>query len=340
MTRNPSLPRRQVVLALALAALVATAGCSSFLNSGDGGSSGQAAQLDSVPNDADVVAYVDVDGMTADETLRSIANTALQAQAEQSEYSSGPSSVTEMLSQFENESGLSPTKFDDVTFFGQTPEAGSSNSENAGMIVTSEFTEDELVNALSEGETDLSEQPYKGTTLYTYGPDGQNAFAMLGDGTFAMGDTDAVKSVLDVRAGDTQALQGDLRTAFENTDSGYLRFAVNVPQDQIPADRMNSEAPINTSAFSSVEYVSGSLSTAGEVVNVKVNLVSASPDTAARTYDVLNGAISIYRGSGSEQIRKALEQVSVEQNGDTVTVSFADDKASIEEMITQLYSSS
>lgn len=328
------------MLALALAALVATAGCSSFLNSGDGASSGQAAQLDRVPNDAEMVMYVDVDGMAGDQTLRSIANTALEAQAEQSEYSTGPTSVSEMLSQFENESGLSPQKFDDVTFFGQAPKSSGSGSENAGMIVTSEFSKDELVTALSEGETELSEQTYKGTTLYTYGEDGDSAFAMLGDGTFALGDVDAVKSVLDVEAGDSQALKGELRTQFENTDSGYLRFAMNVPQDQIPAEEMNSEAPINTSAFNSVEYVSGSLSTSGDVVNAKVNLVSESSDTASRTKDVLDGALSLYKGAGNEQIRTALKQVSVEQNGDTVSITFADNKASIEEMITKLYSAS
>lgn len=339
MTRKPRIPSRQVVVALALAALVATAGCSSFLNSGDGDSSGGTTHLDSVPNDAEMVIYVDVDGMAGDESLRSIANTALEVQAEQSDYSSGPTSVSEMLAEFESESGLSPKKFDDVTIFGQ-PEAGASSSENGGMIVSSEFSEDELLTALSENGNDPSEQTYQGKTLYTYGANGEEAMAVLGDGTFAMGDLDAVESVLDVRAGDAQALQGDLRTEFEETDLGYVQFAMDVPQEQIPAEEMNSDAPVDTSAFNSVQYVSGSLSTSGDVVDANLNLLSESSDDASRTHDVLDGAISLYEGAGNDQIRNALEQVSVEQNGDTVSVSFTDDKGSIEEMITKLYSSS
>lgn len=344
MTRRFSLPSRQIVLAVVFAALVATAGCSSFTNSSDDGNGGDgvgdAAKLDSVPDDAEMVAYVDVDGLSGDQSLRSIANTALEVQAEQSEYSTGPTSISGMRSEFENQSGLSPTKFDDVTFFGTTPESGAPNSDSGGMIVTSEFSEDEFVTALEEGDNDLTEETYKDTTLYTYGMDGDNAVAVLGDGTFAMGDHDAVKAVVDVRAGDKQALQGDLRAELTETDSGYVQFAMHVPQDQIPTNEMDSDAPVNMSAFNSVQYVSGSLSTTGDVVDANINLVSASTDSASRTNDVLDGAISLYKGAGNEQIRTVLEQLSVDQNGDTVTVSFSDDAASIEAVITKLYSSS
>lgn len=311
--------------------MLATAGCSGILNSDDNG--GDGAQLDSVPANAQMVGYVDVDGAVSDDSLRSLANTMLEMQAESSPYYDGPVSVSEMLEQTENESGLDPSGVHDVTFFGSAEATSSMNAEHSGMILASEYSEDELVSAMREEGTELSEGTYKETTLYTYGYEDDTALAVLGDGAFALGDRAAVESVVDVRAGDTDAIGGDLRAAYENTNDGYVRFAMDVPQQQVPADQIGAGSPVNTSAFNTIQYVSGSFSTSGDEVSMNVDLTSESESSATRTHDVLQGGISLYSGMTEGELRTALQKLSVSQDGDTVTVSYTNTVSELETLI-------
>lgn len=322
---------RKALLAIAVTAMLATAGCSGILSSG--GSADGGAKLDSVPADAQMVGYVGVDGAVADDSLRSLANTMLEAQAENSRYYEGPTSVAEMIDKTKNKSGLDPAKVHDVTFFGTTEASATTGGERTGMILTSEFSEDELVSAMREEGSELSESTYEGTTLYTYGYEDNSALAVLGDGTFALGDTAAVKSVIDVRAGNQDAIGGDLRASFENTRDGYLRFAMNVPQQQVPADRIGAGSPINTSAFNTIQYVSGSFYTSGDEVGMNIDLTSESESSATRAHDVLKGGISLYSGMTDGQLQSALKKLSVSQNGDTVTVSYTNTVSNLESLI-------
>jgi hypothetical protein len=337
MLRPDSIRARRALLAVALASMLVTAGCTGFLDSGDGSSAG-GAQLSAVPNDATVVGYVDAAGMVEDDSLRELANAAFEAQNANSEYYSGPTSVEAWLDQMQNQSGLDPTKVQDLTFFGTAGENVPTNAQQAGMIIRTDFTEDELVSSMKDSGTEFSTETYKDTTLYTYGYENQNGLAALGDGSFAVGDLAAVKSVLDVQAGDTDALSGDLTTQFQNTDDGYVRFAASVPQDQVPTEQLGQGSPINTSAFNTVQYVSGSMATSGDTVSTQMNLVSQSSDDAARISDVMDGALSVYSGVGNDQVRKTLENIEVAQNGDTVTVSFSDSVDTLKERIEMLYS--
>jgi hypothetical protein len=326
-----SVLNRKAALAVAFAALVATSGCSGILGSDSSADGG--AKLDSVPADAQMVGFVDIDGAVADDSLRSLANTFFETRSENSQYYSGPESVSEMLDQAENESGLDPSKVHDLTFFGSAEASTGMSGEQAGMILTSEYSEDELVSAMREEGTELSESTYKETTLYTYGYEGNSALAVLGDGTFALGDTAAVESVVDVRAGDTDAISGDLRANYENTRDGYVRFAMNVPQEKVPADRIGAGSPVNTSAFNTVQFVSGSFYTSGEEVSMEIDLTSEDESSATRTHDVIDGGISLYSGMVDGELRTALEKLSVSQNGDTVTVSYTNTVSELEELI-------
>lgn len=324
------------MLAVALAAMLVTAGCTGILGSG-GESGGSGAQLDSVPANAEFVGYVDASGMVGDDSLRTLANTALETQAQTSQYYEGPESVSEMLDTLEEESGLDPQKFNDVTFFGSPGDTVATNAEQAGMIVTTEFSEDEIISSMEESGTELAEESYGDTTVYTYGFENQNAVAALGDGTFALGDTAAVKSVVDVESGDADALSGELRSEYKDTDDGYVRFAMNVPQEQIPSEQLGANSPLDTSAFNTVQFVSGSFSTSGDSVTANVNMVSESSGDASRTADLVDGALSIYSGVGNEQIRSTLEKLSVSQNGDTTTVSFTDNVENLQELVETMY---
>ncbi|WP_232685820.1 hypothetical protein [Halobacterium zhouii] len=322
---------RNAVVAIAVVAMLATSGCAGMLNSEASASGG--AKLDSVPANAQMVGYVDAAGAVGDDSLRSLANTMLEAQAENSEYYEGPTSVAGMLDEAKNSSGLDPSNVHSVTFFATAEATSSMNAEHSGMVLASAYSEDELVSAMREEGSELSKSSYKETTLYTYGYSDDSALAVLGDGTFALGDVSAVKSVVDVRAGDQDAVGGDLRATYENTRDGYLRFAMDVPQKQVPADRIGAGSPVNTSAFNTVQFVSGSFYTSADEVGLDVSFTSKTESDASRVHDVVKGGISLYSGMVDDELRNALQKLSVSQSGDTVTVSYVNTVSNLETLL-------
>lgn len=338
MTRRFSIGGRRALVAVALVAMLATAGCTGVLNSGgDGASGGGGAKLDSVPASAEMVGYVNVDAAMSDDAVRSLANTYIETFMA-GDYYEGPSDVSGWMERVENQTGLDPAKVDGVTFFGESTDTSPTAASQAGMVVVTEFTEDELVSSMEDAGTELSKETYQDTTLYTYGYEGGNALAVLGDGTFAVGDTASVESIVDVRAGNADAVGDTLRSAYEDTRDGIVRFAADVPQSQLPAEQIGTGSPVNTSAFNTVETVSGTFYTSGDTVGMETTLTSESEADASRITDVVDGGISLYKGMGNEQIRDALEQVSVAQDGSSVTVTYEDTVQNIQDAVEKLTS--
>jgi hypothetical protein len=335
MLSSARLVPRQAVLAVAVAAMLATAGCTGVVPGSDSGSA-SGAQLDNVPADATFVGHVDVSGMADDESLRAIVNTALEANAEMETYD-GPTSVEEMLAETENESGLDPTKVNGMTIFGTEAEASIESASSSGAIVASSYSESEMVAAIEDSDdVTLTEQTYEETTLYA-DETGEYAVGVLGDGTFAVGSQAVVQTVIDVRAGNVDAVSGDLVTTFENTDDDYVRMAMEVPQSEVPTEQYEGATSFNVSAFNTVEYVSMTFGTGDDSVETTVNMVTTSESDAERTYEVIDGALSLYAGMGSEEASELLDAVSVEQNGDTVSVTYTDSVEDIQEWVERLY---
>jgi len=335
MSDSPPSTRRLALLAVGLSALLVTAGCAGSIGglgeSGDGG-----AHLDSVPASAEYVAYVDAAGMASDESLRSIANTALDARSEHDD--DAPADVDAMFEEAESDSGLDPSKVEAVTAFGTAAESPMAGDESSAMVLSTSYSEDDLVAAMEAEDAELTEETYSDTTLYAYegGEEYEGVLAVLGDGTFAVGDRSEVEAVVDVRAGDADALGGDLAAAFEDTDDGYVRFAMATPSDDASED-VASEAPMDASALENVSFVSGSFATGDGNVTSTVNLVTASESDAEQTYELVDGALSLYASMGDGEARDALDAVSVEQDGESVTVTHTDTVENVEAHVEALY---
>lgn len=342
-----ALPLRRVVVALAVAVLVTTAGCASFTGGGGGGGASADAQLDSVPARADTIAFVDVQGMLGDTNLRGIADTYFEQQAEvYGEYYNGPNSTEEALSEIQNESNLDPSGFETMTVFSSAKrQADSQSGDFSGAIVTSSYTKSDIKTTLDEeSSTSYSTETYGETTLWVAEKDPysntQDAIAWLGDGRFVVGNVDAVKSVVDVENGDSDAVSGDLRDTFENTRSGYVQFAMSVPQQQFDAGNYQS-SQFDTSTFNSVQTVSGAFYTSGSDVGMTMNLVANTSADASDIEDVTSGALSLYKGLvEDETMKQNLENVAVTKDGATVTVSYENSAANIQAAVEELYNTS
>lgn len=333
--------RRQPLLALLVTALVVTAGCSGILPGSDG--SGEAgAALDSVPAKATAVTYVDVDGLLESDAHTRLLNTYLSELANATEGYDGPTTAAEVIENAENETELDLSTIDAVTLFSA---AGTAN-DYSGAIVTGSFTEQGFVDAQAASQSyNYSETTYAGHTLYVPVDPPRYAdetyIGVLGDGKMVTGTETAVKDAIDVSAGNADPVSGAVRTAFQNSRDGFLRFGATVPQDQLPTDAANRSLPIDANVYSSVTTVWGAHYVDGDTVGATVTMEATSVDAAKDVRDVTDGAVSLASGYVTEEtVKDQLRAITVERDGTAVTVTYENGVGSLESVIEALFESS
>ncbi|MFB6111447.1 MAG: hypothetical protein ABEJ35_02810 [Halobacteriaceae archaeon] len=331
-------PTPRGVLAVALiAVLVVSAGCSGLSLGGDSGG-GDGGALDSVPGTADAITYVDVDGIVTSDQHRALANAFFEAAANSSEEYDGPTSVDDALADAQNNTSVDLTKIYEVTIFSSSNQSG----EYSAAIVETGLSESAFIAALERDQPyNLTEESYNGHTLYVPAessePSDSNYVGVLSDGTFVTGTEAAVKDAIDTVEGDVDPISGDVVTAFQNTRDGFIRFASNVPQDQLPTDSANRSVPINTQVYETVTLVSGSQYVDGQTVGLAVTMQTESESAATDVRDATDGAVSLASAYVSEEsFQNQLRNVSVTQDGADVTVRFENSVSSLESVIERL----
>ncbi|QDX41561.1 hypothetical protein [Salarchaeum sp. JOR-1] len=334
---------RSVAAVLAVAMLVSTAGCAGLLTD-DGGSASAAAQLDSVPANVDSLAFVDVESMLEDDTLRGVANTYFSEMNASSPYYSGPASVSEAIADAENDTGLSATQFETVTAFSNASEQADTDSGSFnGALVTSSLSKTELKSAVTnQTGMEFSTETYGNATIWVP----ESAFASgsvvgwLGDGAFVTGTESAVKAVVDVRAGDAPAVSGDLRQTFADTRAGYVKFAMTVPQQELDTGPYASETQFASETLNSVQVVSGAFYVEDTDIGGVTHVVTNTSSAATNIMQVMQGALSAYELASEEAAAETLDKIEVTSEGTTVTVSYENAASNIENAIESAYNES
>ncbi|MFB6136653.1 MAG: hypothetical protein ABEJ04_07820 [Halobacteriaceae archaeon] len=330
-----------------VALLAVSAGCSGLPTGSDGGVQSSPA-LDSVPAGADVVGYVDVQGALGDDAVRTVLNESIALSSRSSMDEDAPDTLAAAIAEAENESELDLSAFASVTFYGRTNTTGDASYSAA--VLSTGWAESDLVAAMENDSTySLEETTYEGQTLYeptggsetvVAGEDLGSWVGVLGDGSYVVGSESAVKDALDVSAGNADRLSGDLRTAFEDTGDGYLRYAVAVPQEEFDAGQVSPG--MNTDVFNDVTLVSGSLYTEGEDISLETTLTFQSDSAAGDARDVLKGAVTTYRGLVEDNQTKQLlseEHLTVEADGSTVVVTSTNSADDVVSILEKLYGS-
>lgn len=331
---------RNVVIAVAAVVLLAGVGAAALqtglLSSGEE----QASDVDAstqVPGDVEIVMHVDMD-IIDDENTRTLVN----SQLEKSEMDDEPQSIEEAITEIENESELQIQDADEIMVYGQNPETTvgmESTDEYIGIIMHGAWSEEDFVAAFNENNDDqtFEETTYKEQTLYV--ADGEGEFqddmylGVLGNGQFVAGSEDAVKDALDVEAGDASAWSGELRSKYDNTRDGYITFAMDVPQDELPEED-SSSTPIDTSAFSEIEYMSGVYYTSGDNMGMEMDMNVNGTESAQKLTEVTDGALSLATGFvEDEQATEALRNIEVSRDESTVSITFEDSVSNIQELI-------
>jgi hypothetical protein len=290
---------------------------------------------DSVPEDVDVVMYMDP-GVAEDETTADLVNGLINiSKDQQGEFYSGPDDYEAVMEQAESNSSLDIDDLNSVTVYGKYPDNASSTVGMAqdsyvGVLVNSEWSEAEFMNEVENG-TDYEEDEYEGRTIYEQtsasaaGTEGY--IGVLGDGQYVIGTEDAVEDAIDVETGSMDPFSGDLRTAYDDTRSGentYLKFAANFPEEETLEQAGTGVASSEQfTAVTNIAAMSGSYYTDGDGIGMQMRLETGNEDDADDLAALVDGGVTTVKQSArTNETQRLLDEVEVSRDGTVVKMTF------------------
>jgi len=253
-----------------------------------------------------------------------------------------PANASAALDKVENESGLDPRAVDEVVVFQQHRE-NYTQPQYSGAIVHADWNESAVVDAVSNS----SEQTYVNTTVdgvtvykpeateeseeedeISFGaPEPEQWVAVLDDGEYVFGTEQAVNDTIQVAVGEADPVDGDLRSAYDDTKDGYFRYAqrsqnVNVTRiNQTMGQRTGLNVTAYAQAYNDLHVTSGSYYLTDDGLGFQSRTLTNSTDTARDVQDLTQGFISIQAGAiQNETIENELRSTEVSRDGTTVTV--------------------
>lgn len=284
--------------------------------------------VDLVPAGADTVTYVNVDQARSDRAIRKVLDTALEVTP------GGADSTEEALASFENETGLDPAGLHHATGFSRyEADTGEGATDYSATVLRSDWEESAVVAAVEGENVTLERREVDGYTVYepTGGVEAEDSWlAVLGDGTYVLGTERATKDVLAVSQGKMDPVGGEVRSSFDGTRDGYLRFATRVPGERIPSNLDDVDA----GKYSDVELLSGAYYAERNALGVEMTMHATNEASAENIRDETLGALKLFRaGLRNDELKESLRDVTIEQQGTDVVVTFENSADSIQEVL-------
>lgn len=303
-----------------------------------------------VPENSDSVVYGDVNTILGDEGVRTLTNVYLDQQSEY-EYYEGPESVDEWLSDTEEEWDIDVETVDQATVFSEFggDEYDTYDPEYGAAIVEVDLTPEDIKDSFEQtSEQEFEEDEYNGQVIFE--PEEGNVWigSLVSEGSLVIGTEDGVKDAIDVSQGDEDPIDDTLATAFSSTRDAPFRFASIIPdtgeEEPISEETTrydeNDEETYDLSVFDDVTHMSGSVYRDGTLRGMEVSLVADSSDTASELAELLQEMqddwVSMWEDDESDvaqEIADVLSDVSIEQNGSTVTSSLEKEISELESLI-------
>jgi hypothetical protein len=361
---------------LAAGATVGLAGCGGDGDGGNGNGNGNGngdgtGVLDVVPESATSVTYADVGGMIEDATVEELLNEMFATAAENDEEYDGPTDTGEMLDDIEAEAGLDPREMDESVAFGKVPEMEETPVETmepadqySATWFTAGWSEDDLVAAIEDQfpNFELEAGEYNGYTVYEPVPAGEGEMtpppgmeggspariAVIADGEYVTGTTDAVEDVLDVAAGDADAAGDDIREAYGGVRDGLMKVATtdfaNLPDEELPQGTVGEDGPaITPGQFEDVEGGAFVMYTEDDELGMSTSMTATDEEAAGEIVEIIDGALSTAKTDlqeADEELAAELDEIDVARDGRSVSISYAtsvENGTSLVERIVELF---
>jgi len=300
---------KTVVAAVVLVGVVAVGGATLFA----GGDTGAA--IDQVPSGVDTVVRLDM-------TITNDRATQLLALAGGASVPGGGSdNASGFRATFENQTGIDAQQADEIVVFSAVNDSVSSNTTYVGAILHTDASTDAAVAGVQNTtSTAYAEQTVSGQRVYA--PTNGTGYwvGVLGDGQIVVGTQAAVTDTVGVTAGAAESFGGPLRTAYDGTRNGTVRFATTSPDVLLPPD---AAFVTNVQLYRDLQAVGGAYYLDGSRTGVEVQLRTNNANNAQSVAQATNGTAAILRNSlENETAIEAVNAVEIDQQGSTVTVSY------------------
>jgi hypothetical protein len=144
-----------------------------------------------------------------------------------------------------------------------------------------------------------------------------------------------VRDTIDVSQGDADRLEGPLRTAYDGTPNGTVRFATTSPERLLPA---NAGFLTNVQLYRDLRSVGGSYYIESGRTGIELQLRANNDANARSVAQAINGTVAVLPSYvENETAADAVRAVHVSQQGSTVTVSYEAPFGEFEQVIRYLF---
>lgn len=286
--------------------------------------------LESVPASTTALASVDLKAVIEDEDIAAIFDKVAPSGRED------VGSLDAALEEARKETGIDPRLLDRAFLFltgtGFSTEFLEEDPTEAditgGVFLEGVFDQEALLTSLEEGRTELSSSMHGGVEIHV-DSDEEMAIAFLTDGLALVGDPRGVRTVIDVRGGEAEALSGDLLEGFEKLGTPMAKLALQVPPGSVSEalegglGEASQGAPIDLSAFEGLRLLGASIEKAADEFSLNATLTLADAQSATEAADGLSGLLSFYTTFGADpETQQILDKLDISSSEDTVGISF------------------
>lgn len=330
---------RLCTLGAAAGLSASAAGCSA-VTGGDGGDS---SPLSVVPANVTSVAYADVGGMLEDEALTELLNELLGLASEEFAYT-GPTTKQGLLEDIRADSDLDPEALDEAIIYASAPDASATptpdpTNQYAATWFTAEWEESALIGEMEGPGVELDQTEYEGHTIYESTSEySETAVAVLADGEYVIGTSEAARDAIDVNEGTMDSVGPALTEPYDSVRSGLFKAVSIVPDDRLP-DEPVEEGGVNIDPEQLADIDSSVIVGyhEDETLGMESKMQATDADAAEDLAAIIDGAIATAENTvESEEVATALDAVSVEQAESTISIGYESDVETLSRLMAEL----
>jgi len=268
-----------------------------------------------VPQDANLIANIQISKIINDRDLRDAYDEALEGAGQ-------PQTFEEALDELVEASGIDLRDFSEAVIFADTTTL--TQAGYLGVIVEGTFNETQFIDNIEQqtGE-EFTTSDYKGYRLYT--DEGEEfGIAFLTNRVLLFGTMEAVKDAIDVSKGDREQISGIILDAYNRLGDALIKFAFEVPEEAREAlteELVPGGIPISLDPFADIDIVGFALNKRAETITIQITAHFLSTDSAQDAKDTLSGAIILFRGMLEiPEIKELLGKIEVSVTDSWVTI--------------------
>ena len=266
--------------------------------------------IDLVPANAQVLGLVDLGKILSDEDVNDL--------YEEFVGDSGPPTLPAALDEAEAELGISLREFSQLVFF-----TDLGDDEYGAILAAGEFDRDAIFDVIRAHSGEPIEPTDYGGEMLLIQADADNsqtAVTVLAGEVFVAGELSAVQHVVDVHAGDRDALEGGIRDLYDDLGDPWVKAAVAIePETFGDLGDLSDGLTFDLSFLNEIEAIGITADKQGNDLTVDARLNYASEASAEEAAEVIGALITLIGTFGADETG-VLDGIEVTASGAAVMI--------------------